>query len=86
MHPLPRWDGNGRREGVRLHRVWKAGHHAQVLAQGLVVRQIEVVELRAVVVAGQPRQLLEVFGLELHDSGRDEAVRLLPPRDERLPK
>ena len=50
----------------------------------LVVRDVEVVELRAVVVADEPGRLLEVLGLELHDGRRAEAVRLLAPRDQRL--
>ena len=43
-------------------------------------------ELRAAVVARQPRQLLEMFGFEFHDRDRAKAMRLLPPRDQRLPE
>ena len=45
---------------------------------------VQVVELGAVVVADQAGRLLEMRGLELHDRRRAEAMRLLPPRDERL--
>ena len=55
-----------------------------MLADGLVVRDVAVVELGAVVVADQPGHLLEVLGLELDDGRRAVAMRLLPPRDERL--
>ena len=58
-------------------------HHAQMLA-AVVARDVEVVELGAVVVADQAGHLLEVFRFELHDRRRAEAMRLLPPRDERL--
>ena len=82
MHGLAGGDGDGRREGVGLRRVGHAGHHAQMFADGLVVREVEVVELGAVVVADQPGQLLEMFRLEFDDRGRAEAMRLLAARDE----
>ena len=56
----------------------------QVLPDRLVVRDVEVVELGAVVVADQARHLLEVLGLEVHHGRGAEAVRLLAPRDQRL--
>src|SRR6185503_10593735 len=50
-------DRNGRGERVRQHAVGQARHHAQMLADLLVVRDVQVVKLRAVVVAGEARQL-----------------------------
>src|SRR5687768_8270066 len=50
----------------------------------VVVRNVEIVELRAVVVAHESRALLEVLGLEFDDGRCAVAVRLLPSRDERL--
>ena len=43
-------------------------------------------ELAAAIVAHEPRRLLEVSRFELEHRRRAVAVRLLPPRDERLPK
>ena len=53
-----------------------------MFADGLVVREVEVMELGAVVVADQPGQLLEMFRLELDDRGGAEAMGLLAPRDQ----
>src|SRR3954470_21640302 len=57
-----------------------------MFANGLVVRDVEVVELRTAIVARQPRQLLEMFRFKFHDRGRAKAMRLLPSRDQRLPE
>ena len=57
-----------------------------MFAQRLVVRDVEVVELGAVVVADQAGHLLEMFGLELDDGRGAEAMRLLPAGDQRLAK
>jgi hypothetical protein len=40
-------------------------HHPEVAADLVVVADVQVVELGAVVVADQPRGLLEVLGLEV---------------------
>ena len=48
------------------------------------MRDVEVVELRAVVVADESRHLLEVPRLDVDDRRGAVAVRLLAPRDERL--
>src|SRR5687767_15448394 len=50
----------------------------------LVTRQVEVVELGAVVIADQAGHLLEVFWLELQPGGGTVTVRLLTPRHQRL--
>ena len=79
-------EGDGRREGVGLRRVGQAGHHAQILAQGFVMRDVEIVEFGAAVVADQAGHLLKMLRLEFHDRGHAAAMRLLPPRDQRLAK
>ena len=56
------------------------------LPERLVVRDVEVMKLRAVVVADEPGHLLKMFRLEFNDRGGAEAMRLLPARDERLPE
>jgi hypothetical protein len=56
-----------------------------MFAEGLVVREVEVVELGAVVVADQPGELLEMLGLELDDRRGAEAMGLLAAGDEGLP-
>ena len=86
MHPMARRDSERRREHVGLHLVWQTGHHAQVFADALVVRDVEIVELRAVVVADESRHLLEVPWLDVDDCRGAVAMRLLPSRDERLAK
>ena len=63
--------------------IGKRRHHAQMPA-AVVARQVEVVELGAVVVADEAGHLLEVLRLELHERRRAEAVGLLTPRHERL--
>src|SRR5262245_42373823 len=55
-----------------------------MFADRLIVRQIQVVELRAVVVADETGHLLTRRRLGVHDGRRTEAMRLLTPRDERL--
>jgi hypothetical protein len=55
-------------------------HHAQMFAEHLVAREMEVMKLRAVVVTDEARALLKMFRLELDDRGRAEAMRLLPSR------
>ena len=82
MHGLAGGDGDGRREGVGLRRIRQAGHHAQVFADGFVVRDVEVMELCAVVIADQAGHLLKMFRLELDDRRRAVAMRLLTARDE----
>ena len=81
---MPLGIANRRREHVGLHLIRQHVITRRCLPDGLVMRDVEVVELRAVVVADEPRHLLEVLRLELDDRRRAEAVRLLPPRDERL--
>ena len=53
-----------------------------MFADRFVVRDVEVMKLRAVVVADQAGHLLKMFRLELDDRGRAETMRLLPSRDE----
>ena len=77
-------DRDGRREGVGHERVGDAGHDPHVFAERLVVRDVEVVQLGAVVVADESRHLLEMLRLELDDGGGAEAVRLLAARDQRM--
>src|SRR5687768_6633045 len=55
-----------------------------MFSDGLIVREVEVMEFRAVVVTNEAGELLEMFGLELNDGGRAEAMGLLASRDERL--
>ena len=57
-----------------------------MLADGLVVRDVEVMKLRAVVVADEPSHLLEMLRLDLDDRRGAETVRLLTARDECLTK
>ena len=82
MHRLADGDGDGRREGVGLRRVRRAGHHAQMFASLFIVRDVEVMKLRAVVVADQARHLLEMFRLEFHNGRGAKAMRLLAASDE----
>src|SRR5258708_7440423 len=86
MHRLVSRNRDGRREGVGLRRVRRAGHHAQIFADGLVVREMQVMKLRTVVVTNEPGCLLEMFRLEFDDCGGADAMRLLPSRDECLPE
>src|SRR5205814_2021976 len=79
-----RRDRDRRREGVRLGRVRRAGHYAQMFSGDLVVREVEVVKFRAVIVAHESRQLLVMLWLKLDHGGGAVAVGLLPSRDERL--
>ena len=73
-----------RREHIGLDLVRQARHHAHVFADRLVMRDVEIVELRAVVVADESGHLLEVLRLELDDGAGAVAVRLLASRDECL--
>src|SRR5205809_750129 len=73
-----------RRERVALKLIRKRGHHAQMLANPLVVRHVAVMELGAVVVADEAGELLEVLGLELEARRGGAPMRLLSPRDNRL--
>src|SRR6185436_17724412 len=66
------------------HLIGKGRHDAKMLAGALVTRDVEVVELGAVVVADQAGHLLEMVRFALDDRRRAEAMRLLPPRDQRL--
>ena len=86
MHAPARRDRDWRREDIGLDLVGQTGHHAQVFADALVMRDVEIVELRAVVVADETRHLLEMSRLDLDHRGGAETVGLLPPRDERLAK
>ena len=52
----------------------------------LVVRDVQVVKLRGVVVADESSGLLEMLRPEINSRGCAERVGLLAPRDERLPK
>src|SRR4029453_10199591 len=54
------------------------------LPDGVVVRDVQVVELGAVVVTRQSSHLLEGFGLEFHDRRDAGAGRLLPTATQRL--
>ena len=74
------------RERIRLRLVGQSRHHPHVLAARLVRRDVQVVELGAVVVTDQARHMLEMPRLELDSRRCAVAVRLLPPRDERLPE
>ena len=84
MHGPAGGNGDRRGESVGLGRVGRARHHAEMLAERFVVRKMEIMELRAVVVADEPRSLLEMLRLEFDDRGRAETMRLLTPGDERL--
>ena len=53
-----------------------------MFADCLVARDVEVMELRAVVVADEAGDLLEMLRLEFDDRGGAEAMRLLAARDE----
>ncbi len=86
MHAPARRDRDWRCEDIGLDLVGHTGHHAKVLADALVVRDVEIVELRAVVVADETRHLLKMSRLDLDHRAGAETVRLLAPRDERLAK
>ena len=73
---------NERCEGIGLRQVRDAGHHAEMLADGFVVRHVKVMELGAVVVADKSGEMLKMFRLEFDDRGGAEAVRLLTARNE----
>ena len=75
-----------RREEIGLRQVRHARHHAHVPAVLLVVRYVQIVELRRVVVTHEPRRLLEVRRLELHRGDRAVAMCLLTTRHQRLPE
>src|ERR1051325_6148146 len=79
-------DGDRRCERVRGHLIGKCRHHTNMFAAFLVARDVEVVELGAVVVAHETGHLLEVLRFELHDRRRAVAMRLLTTGDERLPE
>ena len=57
-----------------------------MLPDALVMRDVEIVKLRAVVVADETRHLLKMSRLDLNHRAGAETVRLLAPRNERLPK
>ena len=82
----PPESGSGAVKKSDCGRVRHARHHAQVPAVLLVVRHVQIVELRRVVVAHEPGRLLEVRRLELHRGDRAVAVRLLAARHQRLPE
>src|SRR5579864_6376308 len=86
MHRFAGGDRDRRRESVSLGRIRQAGHHAQVFADTFLPRDVEIVELRTVIVADQAGQMLEMLRFELDDGRFAEAMRLLPPRDQRLPE
>jgi hypothetical protein len=75
---------HGIREGVGLGRVRQGRHHAQMTTVGLVMGDVQIVELCPPVVADQPRRLLEVLGLEVHQGRRRVAEGLLPASDQGL--
>src|SRR4029077_7717656 len=86
MNGLACRNGNERRESVALRRIRQAGHHAQMFANGFVVRNVEVMEFCAVVITNQAGHLLKMFRFELEHRLRAEAMRLLAACYERLPK
>ena len=86
MHRRSRGNRDRRAENIRLKLVGQTRHDPDVLAQLCVVRDVEVVKLAAVVIADQAGHLLEAVRLELHHGLGAEAVRLLAPRDQRLPE
>jgi hypothetical protein len=55
-----------------------------VFVERLVAREVEVVELGAVVITDEAGHLLEMLGLELDHGGGAVAEGLLPPGDEGL--
>ena len=71
-------------EAVGLRAVGIAAHHPQVLADRVVVADVQIVQLGAIVVADQPSGLLEVLRLEVQHGGGRVAVRLLATGDQRL--
>src|SRR6185436_7940478 len=81
-----RWNLHRGREGVRLRRVRRARHHPYVPAHLLVVRYMQIVELRRVVVTHETGGLLVVSRLEFHRGDRAVAMRLLAAGDQRLPE
>ncbi len=53
-----------------------------MFADGFVMGKVEVMKLRAVVIANETGHLLKMFRLEFNDRRGAEAMRLLSPRDE----
>src|SRR5690242_18929415 len=86
MNPCAGRDGEGWRERIGLSRVRDRGHDAQVFPKAFLMGNVDIVELRRVVVASDAGKLLKMTGLEFNDGGGGEAMRLLAPRDDGLPK
>ncbi len=86
VHATVRRNRDRRRESVGLNLVRQAAHDAHVFADSRVVRDVEVVELAAVVVTDETRHLLEVLRLYLDSRRGAVAERLLTTCDESLAK
>ena len=54
------------------------------LPMRLVVSDVQIMEFVAAIITDQPRRLLEMRRLEIHDGFGAVAVRLLAPRHQRL--
>ena len=55
-----------------------------MFADSFIVRQVDVMEFRAVVVTDEAGHLLKMLGLEFNDRGGADAMGLLAARDEGL--
>src|ERR1041385_8439808 len=84
MNSFARRDWNGRRECVGQRGVWYRGHDAQMFPNHFIVGNIQIVKLRAIVVADEAREMLKMLRLEFEDGGSGKAVRLLTTSNKRL--
>jgi hypothetical protein len=62
-------DRDRRCERIGGHLIGERRHHTNVFAALVIARDVEVVELGAVVVAHEAGHLLEVLRFEFHDGG-----------------
>src|ERR1700741_1016314 len=79
-------DRNRWSEGVRHDLVRQTRHHSQVTSERLILCDIEIMKLRAVVIANEPRHLLEVLWIKIDRRSRPETMCLLPARNQPLTK